>query len=33
MLRFQRSFDASARVITIVDSMLDRLINGTGMTR
>ncbi len=33
MLRFQRGFEASARVITIIDEMLDRLINGTGATR
>ena len=33
MLRFQRAYEASARVITVVDQMLDRLINGTGATR
>jgi len=33
MLRFQRAYEASARVITIIDEMLDRLINGTGATR
>jgi len=33
MLRYQRAFEASARVITVVDQMLDRLINGTGATR
>lgn len=33
MLRFQRAYDASARVITVMDQMLDRLINGTGATR
>lgn len=33
MLRFQRAYEASARVITVMDEMLDRLINGTGVTR
>lgn len=33
MLRFQRAYDASARVITVIDQLLDRLINGTGATR
>jgi flagellar hook-associated protein 1 len=33
MLRYQRAYEASARVITVMDSMLDRLINGTGTTR
>lgn len=33
MLRYQRAYEASARVITVVDQMLDRLINGTGATR
>lgn len=33
MLRFQRAYEASARVITVMDQMLDRLINGTGSTR
>jgi flagellar hook-associated protein 1 len=33
MLRFQRAYEAAARVITVVDQMLDRLINGTGATR
>jgi flagellar hook-associated protein 1 FlgK len=31
MLRFQRAYDAAARVITTVDEMLDRLINHTGL--
>lgn len=30
MLRFQHAFHAAARVFNYVDSMLDRLINGTG---
>jgi flagellar hook-associated protein 1 FlgK len=33
MLRYQRAYEASARVITVVDQMLDRLINGTGASR
>ncbi len=33
MLRFQRAYEASARVITVIDQMLDKLINGTGSTR
>ena len=33
MLQFQRAYEASARVITVIDEMLDRLINGTGATR
>lgn len=33
MLRYQRAYDASARVITVMDQLLDRLINGTGVTR
>lgn len=33
MLRFQRAYEASARVITVMDQLLDRLINGTGATR
>ncbi|MCB0995398.1 MAG: flagellar hook-associated protein FlgK [Acidimicrobiales bacterium] len=33
MLRYQRAFEASARVITVIDEMLNKLINGTGSTR
>ncbi len=33
MLQYQRAFEAAARVITVMDSMLDKLINGTGTTR
>lgn len=33
MLRYQRAYEAAARVITVMDQMLDRLINGTGATR
>jgi len=31
MVRFQRAYEASARLMTTVDQMLDRLINSTGM--
>jgi flagellar hook-associated protein 1 FlgK len=33
MLQYQRAYEASARVITVIDDMLDKLINGTGVTR
>jgi flagellar hook-associated protein 1 FlgK len=33
MLQYQRAYEASARVITVLDEMLDRLINRTGSTR
>jgi flagellar hook-associated protein 1 FlgK len=31
MVRFQRSYEAAARVITVIDEMLDRLVNNTGL--
>ncbi len=31
LLRFQRAYQAAARVMTVLDEMLDRLINGTGL--
>lgn len=31
MLKFQQGYNASARVMTTIDSMLDKLINDTGM--
>lgn len=31
MVRFQRSYEAAARLMTTIDEMLDRLINGTGL--
>jgi flagellar hook-associated protein 1 FlgK len=31
MVRYQRAYEAAARVITTVDQMLDKLINGTGV--
>ena len=31
MVRYQRAYEASARLMTTVDQMLDRLINSTGM--
>ncbi len=33
MIRFQRAYEAAARVITFVDGALDTVINGMGMTR
>lgn len=33
MLSAQRSYEAAARVMTVVDSVLDTLINRTGVTR
>jgi flagellar hook-associated protein 1 FlgK len=32
MVQFQRGYEAAARVLTTVDSMLDTLINRTGLT-
>ena len=31
MVRFQRAYEAAARVMTVADEMLDRLINSTGV--
>lgn len=31
MIRFQKGYNASARVLTAMDEMLDKLINGTGV--
>lgn len=31
MIRFQRAYEASARMITVMDEMLDRIINGMGL--
>ncbi|MDN5344596.1 MAG: flagellar hook-associated protein 1 [Clostridia bacterium] len=33
MLQYQRAYEASARMITTLDSMLDKIINGMGVTR
>jgi flagellar hook-associated protein 1 len=33
MLTAQRSYEAAARVMTTVDSLLDTLINRTGLVR
>ena len=30
IIRFQHAYNASARCITTIDEMLDKLINGTG---
>ncbi|MNN68509.1 Flagellar hook-associated protein 1 [compost metagenome] len=30
MIRFQQAYNASARVMTAVDEMLDKIINGMG---
>jgi flagellar hook-associated protein 1 FlgK len=31
MIRFQKGYSAASRVITAIDEMLDKLINGTGV--
>ncbi|WJH32007.1 hypothetical protein N6H13_19680 [Paenibacillus sp. CC-CFT742] len=31
LIKFQQAYSASARIITTVDEMLDKLINGTGV--
>ncbi|GAX88895.1 flagellar hook-associated protein FlgK [Effusibacillus lacus] len=33
MIKFQHAYNAAARVITTIDSILDRIINGMGLTR
>lgn len=33
MIRFQQAYNAAARVVTVMDEMLDKLINGMGSTR
>ena len=32
MLKYQRAYQASSRVITVIDDLLDTLINRTGLT-
>jgi flagellar hook-associated protein 1 FlgK len=32
LLKYQRSYQASSRVITVIDDLLDTLINRTGLT-
>ena len=31
LIRFQHAYSASSRVVTTIDEMLDKLINGTGV--
>ena len=31
MIRFQKGFSACSRMLTAMDEMLDRLVNGTGV--
>ena len=31
MLRFQKGFSACSRMLTVMDEMLDRLVNNTGV--
>lgn len=33
MIRFQHSYNAAARCVTVMDEMLDKIINGMGVTR
>ncbi|WP_163071051.1 flagellar basal body rod C-terminal domain-containing protein, partial [Priestia flexa] len=30
MIQFQHAYNASARMVTMIDEMLDRIINGLG---
>ena len=32
MIRFQQAYNASARMITVVDETLDKIINGMGLS-
>ena len=32
MVQYQKAMSASMRLMTVIDSMLDRLINNTGIT-
>ena len=31
MMKYQKSYQAACRLMTVYDSMLDRLVNGTAM--
>lgn len=33
MIKYQQAYNANARMITVIDSLLDRVINGMGLTR
>ncbi|KXK34126.1 MAG: flagellar hook-associated protein FlgK [Candidatus Hinthialibacteria bacterium OLB16] len=33
LIRFQQAFNAAARYITTVDTLIDRVVNGMGATR
>ena len=33
LIKFQKSYTAAARIVTMLDSMLDTIVNGMGVTR
>ncbi|MDQ7861644.1 flagellar basal body rod C-terminal domain-containing protein [Peribacillus frigoritolerans] len=33
MIKFQQAYNASARMMTMMDEMLDKIINGNGYSR
>ena len=33
LIKFQKSYVASARIVTLIDDMLEKIINGMGITR
>lgn len=33
LIKFQKSYSAAARMVTMMDSMLETIVNGMGITR
>jgi flagellar hook-associated protein 1 FlgK len=33
LIKFQKSYSAAARIVTMLDDMLDKIVNGMGITR